>query len=188
VSKSSPTMQRTATTRMRYTAIPLRFCNESSNNTNTSAASQRKNTTIPMTSSRAEVNASCIFHSRDSSPPTKKKERKKGENKLHSVPTTTTTTTTTQLQRRTTNRGNWKLEKKRKNTEIIQGIWRKASVLTPGETPSGHIAAYSRENCNALVVRDIARRERERERERESGRASGRAAGREKALRQHNIH
>jgi hypothetical protein len=76
VSKSSPTMQRTATTRMRYTAILLRFCNKSSNNTNTSAASQRKNTTIPITSSRAEVNPSCIFHCRDSSPPTKKKERK----------------------------------------------------------------------------------------------------------------
>ncbi len=81
VSKSSPTMQRTATTRMRYTAIPLRFCNESTNNTNTSGASQRKNTTIPITSSRAEVNASCIFHSRDSSRPTKKKERKKERGK-----------------------------------------------------------------------------------------------------------
>ncbi len=115
VSKSSPTMQRTATTRMRYKAIPLRFCNKSSNNTNTSAASPRKNTTIPITSSRAEVNASCIFHSRDSSPPTKKKEIKKGEDKLHSVPTTTT-----QLQRRRTNRGNWKLEKKRKISKLFK--------------------------------------------------------------------
>jgi hypothetical protein len=117
VSKSSPTMQRTATTRMKYTAIPLRFGNESTNNTNASGASQRKNTTIPITSSRAEVNASCIFHSRDSSRPTKKKERKKGENKLHSVPTTTT-----QLQRRRTNRGNLKARKEAKDTEIIQGI------------------------------------------------------------------